>query len=201
VEAQALAQLGFIVFIMDARGTPGRGKAFQDVGHGSLGDHEIPDHVAALRALARKRPYMDLGRVGVLGHSFGGYMVLRAMLTAPDVYHVGFASDADGAEVEGIPFHGRHLYIRFLGWLEENPDAYARASSLPLASNLRGTLLLTYNEGHAPTATKLVNAFTKAGKQVAVLPGLPGQPHALGGVYQARWREAIREYFQEHLKP
>ncbi|MGH2397404.1 MAG: DPP IV N-terminal domain-containing protein, partial [bacterium] len=88
---QALAQLGFIVFVVDGRGTPERGKGFQDLVYGNFGRHEIPDHMAALRQLAQQRPYMDLSRVGIFGHSWGGYFAIRAMLLAPDVYHVGIA--------------------------------------------------------------------------------------------------------------
>jgi dipeptidyl aminopeptidase/acylaminoacyl peptidase len=184
------------VFIVDGRGTPDRGKAFQDVGQGAPGRHEIPDHVAVLRGLARERPYMDLGRVGIFGHSYRGYMVLRAMLTAPDVYQVGFASDAH------VDFDASRGYIPYLGWLEENKDTYARVSVLPLAANLKGKLLLSHGEGfYAGEATKLVNAFTKAGKPVDVLPPLPGQDHFLEGIHGTRVREARRRYFQEHLKP
>ena len=89
---QALAQLGFSVFRVDGRGTPDRGKAFQDVVYGNFGRHEIPDHVATLKQLADERPYMDLSRVGILGHSWGGYFAIRALLLAPDVYQVGVAS-------------------------------------------------------------------------------------------------------------
>ena len=90
--ARAFAQLGFVVFIVDNRGTDGRGRDFfRRTGFGQLGRHEIPDHVATLQQLAETRPYMDLGRVGLLGWSHGGYMTIRGMLLAPDVYHVGVA--------------------------------------------------------------------------------------------------------------
>jgi len=91
--AQAMAQLGFVVYVVDGRGTVERGKAFQDVVYLEFGQHEIPDHVAALEQLGSARPYMDLDRVGIYGGSWGGYMTVRAMLTAPDVYHVGVATN------------------------------------------------------------------------------------------------------------
>lgn len=198
VFGQALAQLGFIVFMVDGRGTPDRGKTFQDFGHGALGFHEIPEHASVLEGLAGKRPYMDLGRVGVVGRSFGGYMVLRAMLTAPDVYHVGAANDPF---VELLTREGRG-YIPYVGWLEENRDAYDLVSVLPLAGNLEGRLLLAHGDGHyARQAMQLVSALTDAGKDLDVLPPLQGQDHLLGGVYTAHWREAVRAYFQEHLRP
>src|SRR5262249_20313862 len=88
---QALAQLGFVVFVVDARGTPDRGKAFQDVVYGNFGRSEIPDHVAVLKQLAKNRPYIDLDRAGIFGGSWGGYMTIRGMLLAPDVYKAGVA--------------------------------------------------------------------------------------------------------------
>lgn len=203
VLCQALAQLGFIVFIVDGRGTPDRGKAFQDFGHGAMGLHEIPEHVAVLKGLARERPYMDLERVGVVGRSFGGYMVLRAMLTAPNVYHVGAANDPF-VELDDIRIHRPEVraYIPYLGWLEENEEAYALVSVLPLAANLKGKLLLSHGEGaYARQAMKIVSALADAGKALDVLPPLPGQDHFLTGVYGTRWQEAVRTYFQKHLKP
>lgn len=197
VFGQALAQLGFIVFMVDGRGTPDRGKTFQDFGHGAMGLHEIPEHVAVLEGLARERPYMDLGRVGLVGRSFGGYMVLRAMLTAPDVYHVGAANDPF---VELSTLEGR-AYVPYLGWLDENPEAYELVSVLPLAGNLEGRLLLSHGEGHyAWQVMRLMSTLTEAGKDFDLLPPLQGQAHLLGGVYTAHWREAVRTYFQEHLR-
>lgn len=198
VFGQALAQLGFIVFMVDGRGTPDRGKTFQDFGHGAMGLHEIPEHVAVLKGLGRERPYMDLGRVGVVGRSFGGYMVLRAMLTAPDVYHVGAANDPF---VQLLTREGRG-YIPYLGWLEESRHAYDLVSVLPLAGNLEGRLLLSHGEGHyARQAMEFVAALKEAGMDLDLLPPLPEQGHLLGGAYTARWQEAVRTYFQKHLRP
>src|SRR5262249_39114991 len=107
---QALAQLGYIVFVVDGRGTPERGKRFQDVVYGEVGRIEIPDHVAVLHALAKERPYMDLGRVGIFGGSFGGYMTVRAMLLAPDVYHVGVATAPVNC-LEDLPASAAEMYM------------------------------------------------------------------------------------------
>ena len=92
---QALADLGFIVVNMDGLGTTGRGKAFHDLSYGNLQDGPgLPDHVAGIRELARSYPQMDLDRVGVFGHSSGGYGAALAMLKFPDFYKVGVASAA-----------------------------------------------------------------------------------------------------------
>ncbi len=89
--AQALAQLGFIVVMVDGRGTPERGKAFRDALYENFGRFEIDEHAAVLEQLAAKRPCMDLARVGIYGHSWGGYYATRALLLAPELYKVGVA--------------------------------------------------------------------------------------------------------------
>ena len=197
--APALTQLGFIVFGLDARGTPQRGKEFQDVAYGNLGRYEIPDHVAALKQLAEERPYMDLSWVGIYGYSWGGYFTLRAMLLAPDVYHVGVAG---GLIVDASA--GGHE--RYLGPPQRNKEAYEYYSNLRLAGNLKGKLLLIHgtSDVNAPFSEtmKMVEALIRAGKPYDLIV-MPEQSHGslrvgTSGTY---WREALRRYFQEHLKP
>ena len=196
-QAPALAQLGFITFIVDGRGTPERGKTFQDVVHGNLGRHEIPDHVAALEQLAEKRPYMDLGRVGMVGHSWGGYFTVRAMLLAPDVYHVGIAS---AAPAEGGPL------TYYMGLLQNNREAYEYASNLRLADNLKGKLLLIHgtSDNVVPFSDtmKMADAFIQANKPFDLVL-IPDQGHRTwrAGTSGTYWREVVRRYFEEHLKP
>ncbi len=198
---QALAQLGFIVFKVDARGTPGRGKDFQDVVYGNMGRHEIRDHVTTLKQLAERRPYMDLGRVGITGRSCGGYFTIRAMLLAPDVYRVGVAR----APVVDL-YYGNAMEV-YMGLPKDNKEAYEYASNLPLAGNLKGKLLLIHgtSDFSAPLSQtiRMTQALIQAGKPYDMLV-LPDQDHAYRrydekiGKYV---RDAVRRYFQEHLKP
>ena len=200
VAAQALAQLGFIVFMVDGRGTTDREKEFQDVVYRNFGRNEIPDHVAALRQLAEDRPYMDLDRVGVYGASFGGYMTIRAMLLAPDVYHVAVSS---APVVDLYDIHAGSAEA-FMGLLENNKEGYEYASSIRLAGNLKGKLLLIHgtSDVNAPfSATmKLAEAFIRAGKPYDLIV-LPGQTHFVSGKSAIYLMEVQRRYFQEHLKP
>jgi dipeptidyl-peptidase-4 len=197
--AQAYANLGFIVFTVDARGTPDRGKAFQDVVYGNLGRYEIPDHVAVLKQLAAARPYMDMSRVGVFGGSFGGYYTIRAMLQAPEVFQVGvaFASVTDFRQVSGM---GELL----LGPPESNKPAYDFASNLRIAGNLEGHLLLIHGTSdlNAPlTATlQMIQALIEAGKPYDLVL-LPGQDHMPAGQSAAYLMQAEKRYLVEHLKP
>ena len=174
VQAQALAQLGFITFIVDQRGTGHRGKAFQDVVDANLG--EIPDHVATLKQLAEKRPYMDLSRVGIYGYSSGGHNTVRALLLAPDVYHVGIA----GASAD------MRLTLR-------------------LAGNLEGKLLLIVgtSDPRLRGIMRLVEALIRADKpyDLLIFPELPHSDWASLSLISLRYmQEAIRRYFQEHLR-
>jgi len=195
--ALTLAQLGFITFMVDGRGTPERGKEFQDLVYGNIGRHEIPDHVATLKQLAEKHPYMDLGRVGITGHSFGGYLTIRSMLLAPDVYHVGVAS----APVVD-PYYGNAMEV-YLGLPQNNKEGYEYASNLRLARNLKGRLLLIVGTLDAipfSSTMKMSEAFIRAGKPYDLLV-LPEQDHFPSGASGRYWDDVTRWYFQEHLKP
>ncbi|MCH8247364.1 MAG: DPP IV N-terminal domain-containing protein [Bacteroidetes bacterium] len=205
IQSQALAQLGFVVFHLVGRGTPGRGKEFQDVVYGNFGRHEIPDHVAALKQLAEERPYLDLGRVGIYGGSSGGYFTIRAMLLAPDVYHVGIAS---APVVE--PFtHGNRIEM-YMGPPSENKDGYEYFSNLRFAHQLEGKLLLIHGTSDLSASfshtMKMIEALIRAGKPYDLIV-LPEQDHSVSypilslTEVHTYWGEAIRRYFQEHLKP
>ena len=195
VEAHALAQLGFIVFVLDARGTKERGREFYEAGVD--GRQLIPDHVTALKQLADARSYMDLTRTGVYGHSGGGESTIRALLEAPEVYHVGvaFAPAVDPADTT--------LKIPSLGVFEANKTAYEEASLSRIAANLRGKLLIV--QGTADTTTpfaetmKLVDAFLREGKPHDLLI-IPDDRHGLSK-YREFLSDARFRYFQQHLKP
>jgi dipeptidyl aminopeptidase/acylaminoacyl peptidase len=199
--ALELAQMGFITFVVDGRGTPERGKEFQDVVYGNVGRYEIPDHTAALKQLAEKRPYMDLNRVGVFGHSFGAYLALRALLLSPDVYHVAVCSDG----AVGPPYSPVDSEP-YLSSPQKNRDRYEYASNLWLVGNLRGKLLFIWgNLGGAlysgSSFMKMLDALMRADKPFDLLV-VPGRPHDMSGRPRwTYWRRAMGRYFQEHLKP
>ena len=190
--ARALAQLGFLVLVLDGRGTSGRGKHFQDFCYGSVGRNEIPDHAAAIRQLSDARPYVDVDRVGIFGRSAGGYMTIRAMLTEPDLFSVGVASAATA-------------FVRTtacMGPFEENREAYEYGSTLPLAGNLEGELLLIHGtgDGNAPFsyAMKMVDALIRNQKRFDLIV-LPGETHYYTDSAKSYVRGAVREYFERRL--
>lgn len=193
-----MAQLGYVVVTLDGRGTDGRGKTFADADFGQIGRWQIADQVAALRELAETRPYLDLSRVGVLSGSYPGFLAIRAMLVAPDVYRVGVAVDA----ITDLAAHWRNEGM--LGPPATNQQGYEYASNLPLAGNLKGKLLLIHGTSDIDVPIShtmtMVEALVRAGKPYDLLV-LPEQPHIARGISWVYMRDAIRRYFQEHLKP
>ena len=197
----ARGQLGFIHLIVDARGTPERGREFQEVVYGNLGRNEITDHVAALKQLAEERPYMDLSRVGIQGHSFGGYFAIRAMLLAPNVYHVGVARAA---------LTWDNSFQSDDNVLTGSKEAFDYASNLNFASNLKGKLFLLHgtSDADAPFSgtMRMVDALIRAGKHFDLLV-LPGVGHQFRGTSSSDLTsrtyafEAIRRFLEEHLEP
>jgi dipeptidyl aminopeptidase/acylaminoacyl peptidase len=139
--ARAIAELGFIVVNIDGRGTPYRSKAFHDYQYGKLElAGGLEDHVAGLRELAARAPYIDLSRVGVYGHSGGGYMSARAMMRYPDFFKVAVSSSGN---------HDQRGYVADWGEMymglpvDHHYDAQANAT---LAAQLKGKLLLAYGD-------------------------------------------------------
>ena len=202
--AQALARQGFIVFIVDGRGTFYRGKEFREAFYESgYQGFSIIDHVATIKQLAQERDYMDLSRVGVLGYSNGGIPALLAMLQAPDVYHVGIA----GAPVDVDPYTSMGNWMEaFYGLPQNNPERYEKASLLRLVKSLKGKLLLIHPTGDVACpfshTMKMVDALIQADKPYDLLI-FPEEVHGLYRKPESYkyYLLAILRYFVEHLKP
>lgn len=194
---QGLADLGFVVLLVDPRGTPERGKIFLDAFFGQFGQHEIADHAAVLRQLAAERPYMDLNRVGAFGHSWGGYGALRALLLEPELYRVGVAS-APAVDLEQF----RVAVEPFMGCLpDECPEAYERGSNTRLVDRLQGKLLLLHgtSDDDVPFGDTLglIDALIHAGKPYDLVV-FPEGHHIIQGPH---WWERVTGYLVEHLQP
>ncbi|TDD25297.1 S9 family peptidase [Nonomuraea diastatica] len=190
-EAEAMAALGFVVVAVDGRGSPGRDKAFSDASLGNLGD--ASDHVAALRHLARTRPWMDLDRVGVVGISAGGHQAVRAMLDHPGFYKAGISS-CGTHELRQVHAGHAELYHGMPGEAD-----YARASNVERADRLAGKLLLIHG-GMDPNVLpdhtmRLAERLITLDKDVEMLI-VPGAEHLFFGyehhVYRRRWDFLVR---------
>ncbi|RST07664.1 S9 family peptidase [Streptomyces sp. WAC07149] len=195
IDAEPLAALGFVVVALDGRGTPGRSKAFHDASAGRLADAgNLADHVAALRQLAESRPWMDPDRVGVFGHSGGGFAAARAMLDFPDVYTAGVALSGS--------HDARHFNAGFVESYDgaDNPEAWARTSSVDLADRLAGKLLLIHGEMddqvHPDQTLRLADRLIAAGKDFELFI-VPGAEHTfidhLAYVRTRCWDFLVRE--------
>ena len=186
------------VFRCASRGTEGRGKTFLNADRGQIGRWQIADYVAGLHQLAATRPFLDLTRVGILGGSYSGFFAIRAMLFAPDMYRVGVAVDP----ITDMAMHWRNEGL--LGPPETNPQGYEYASNLRFADSLRGKLLLIHGTSDIDVpishTMRMVDALIRAGKPYDLLL-LPEQPHVASGISWAYMRDAIRRYFDEHLRP
>ena len=197
LRAHALAQMGYITFELDARGTTDRSKAFQDAVYGNIGRYEIPDHVTALQQLAAKNAYMDMSRVGIFGHSWGGYFALRGMLTAPDVFHAGIAS-APGELTEGA-----EINEPYMGLLHQNSAGYNYGNNARLADQLKGRLLLVHGTADvsAPfsTTVRMIEALVNAGKPYELLL-FPQQTHNYEGAAELYWNRILVDFFEKNLK-
>jgi dipeptidyl-peptidase-4 len=158
--AQAIAELGFIVAIIDAPGTPSRGYEFARASYGEKSyDVGMRHHIAALRQLAANDPSLDLERVGVFGNSGGGYASARAMLLYPEFFKVGVS----GAGVHDIGRAQTGSWAgRYMGPYSENRELYDRLSNTSLASRLQGKLLLMHGEADAEVSISATQQFAHA---------------------------------------
>jgi len=195
---QPLAELGFIVVSIDGRGTPGRSKAFHDVSYGDLGQAgNLEDHIAGLKQLAEKYPYMDLDRVGIFGHSGGGFASTRAIFDYPDFYKVAVSSAGN---------HDQRGYVALWGATYQGPfseESYANAVNANVAKNLKGKLLLVHGDMddnvHPALTMQVVDALVKANKDFDMLL-LPNQAHGFTGAAGAYFTRKKWDYFVKHLK-
>src|SRR5690606_17369173 len=197
---QALAELGFIVVAIDGLGTPWRSKSFHDAFGGDIGDNTLPDQVAGLKQLADRHPWIDLDRVGVWGHSGGGYATADALFSYPDFYKVGVAQAGN---------HDNRAYED--DWIEKwmelevaggaGGEIYADQANQARAGNLRGKLLLAHGmmDDNVPATSTLlvVDALIKANKAFDLLL-FPHARHGFGEddgyMTRRRW-----DYFVRHL--
>lgn len=165
--ARALAELGFFVMQVDAMGTPGRSKAFHDAYYGNMTDNGIPDQIAAIKQLAARYPQIDLDRVGIFGHSGGGFSSTDAILSYPDFFKVAVSS-AGNHDNRGYDYTWGEKYQGLLKKLSDSTDSFDSQSNWRKARNLRGKLLLTYgtlDDNVHPNNTQLViDELIKANK-------------------------------------
>jgi dipeptidyl aminopeptidase/acylaminoacyl peptidase len=192
---QPLAELGFIVVCVDGMGTAGRSKAFHNVSYKNMGKNLV-DHILAIKELGRRYSWIDADKVGIFGHSAGGFDAAHAVLEFPDFYKVAVASSADHdfrMEKDWWP-------EMYMGWPVDS--TYQLVSNITMAGNLKGKLLITHggiDENVNPSATfKLAEALIRANKEFDMLI-LPSQHHGYFGIYNDYFTKKKWNYFVENL--
>lgn len=189
---QSLAELGFVVVNVQPRGSsPLRGHDFYCYGYGNLRDYPLADDKHTIESLAARYSFIDLDRVGIYGHSGGGFMAAAAILTYPDFYKVAVAAS------------GNHDNNQYIQWWGETFHGLTKRGGIPtnmeLAGNLKGKLMLVTGDvdDNVPwvSTLRLADALIKHGKRFDMMV-LPGKDH---GVWSPYYQNLIRYYFLENL--
>ncbi|HMF74798.1 MAG TPA: DPP IV N-terminal domain-containing protein [Bryobacteraceae bacterium] len=196
--AQAFAHKGYVVWQMDNRGSSGRGHAFETPIYRELGKHEVADQRRGVERLIAMG-LVDPKRVGITGWSYGGFMTLRSMLLAPDVFKVGVA----GAPVTDWRNYDTIYTERYMGMPEQNRKAYEETSNVRNAGKLEGRLLLLHNIEDDnvlfQNTMQMANALEKAGKQF-FMQIYPQKTHGVSGSLRKPLLEAMAAFFDSNLK-
>jgi len=192
VDCQALAELGFVVVAIEGTSNPYRSKSFHDMSYGNMAENTLPDQVTGIQQLAKRHSFIDLDKVGIWGHSGGGFATAGAMFRYPDFFKVGISESGN---------HDNRNYEddwgeRYDGLLVRNADGtdnYTAQANQNYAKNLKGKLMLAHglmDDNVPPYNTLLViDALEKANKDYDLVV-FPNSPHGYGpmGPYMMRRR-------------
>ena len=193
-----MAQKGYLLFIIDNRGSEHRGKEFEQATFRQLGQVEMQDQMTGVEYL-KSLPYVDADRIGVHGWSFGGFMTISLMTNHPDVFKVGVA----GGPVIDWKWYEVMYGERYMDTPETNPEGYAKTSLLNKAKDLKGKLQIIIGMND-PTvvpqnALMFLNASSEAGTQPDFF-AYPGEGHNMMGHKSVHLHERITQYFEDYLK-
>src|SRR3984957_6975542 len=192
---QLAAELGFVAVMVDGRGTTGRSRAFHQFSYRNLGG-SFEDHVAMIKQMAARNPYMDVTRVGIYGTSAGGYGAAHAMLAFPEFYKVGVSTSGD---------HDARLDKAWWNELYQGypvQEDYAAQSNVTMASRLEGHLLLEHGDiddnVHPAETMRFVDALMKANKTFDML-FVPNMFHGESGEHALYLVRRRWDYFVQYL--
>ena len=193
-----MAQKGYIVFILDNRGSENRGREFEQATFRQLGQVEMKDQMEGVKYL-KSLPYVDADRLGVHGWSYGGYMTISLMTNYPDVFKVGVA----GGPVIDWKYYEVMYGERYMDTPQQNPEGYEKCSLISKAGNLKGKLQIItgYNDRTVVPqhCLSFLDACIKAGTQPDFF-AYPGEEHNMRGHASVHLHERITQYFEDYLK-
>ena len=193
-----MAQNGYLLFIVDNRGSENRGRDFEQVTFHHLGDVEMQDQMKGVDFL-KSLPYVDADKLGVHGWSFGGFMTINLMTTYPDVFKVGVA----GGPVIDWKWYEIMYGERYMGRPQDNPAGYVSSSLIPKAKNLKGRLEIIIGLNDPVVLPQHTFSFLKQCINDGIQPDLfvyPGEPHNMRGHQSTHLHERISRYFFDYLK-
>ena len=193
-----MAQKGYLLFILDNRGSSARGLAFEQATFHHLGVEETKDQVKGVEYLT-SLPYVDKDRMGVHGWSFGGFMTTTLITSHPEVFKVGVA----GGPVIDWKWYEVMYGERYMGTPQNNPKGYAESSLLSKAKNLKGKLQIITGMNDPVVVPQHCLNFLQECIKVGTQPDFfvyPGEPHNMRGHQSTHLHERISQYFDDYLK-
>lgn len=193
-----MAQRGYIVFVVDNRGTANRGLEFENVTHRQLGVEETKDQMCGVEFL-KSLPYVDSSRMGVHGWSYGGYMTINMLLRHPDVFKVGVA----GGPVIDWKYYEIMYGERYMDSPHDNEEGYEESSMLNKADRLKSRLLIIHGDEDPVVVMQHSMQFLKAAITAGTHPDFfvyPGHEHNMIGIDRVHLHEHITRYFDDFLK-
>lgn len=194
-----MAQKGYLLFILDNRGSDNRGKEFEQVTFRNLGQEEMKDQMEGIKYLYTLS-YVDKDRIGIHGWSFGGFMTISLMTNYPDVFKVGVA----GGPVIDWKWYEIMYGERYMDTPKANPIGYAKTSLLQKAKDLKGKLQIVIGLNDPVVVPQHAYSFLKACILAGTQPDFfvyPGEPHNMRGHQSVHLHERITQYFEDYLKP
>ncbi|MDY6412309.1 MAG: DPP IV N-terminal domain-containing protein [Bacteroidales bacterium] len=193
-----MAQRGYLLFILDNRGSENRGRDFEQATFRHLGQEEMKDQMCGVDFL-KSLPYVDADRLGVHGWSFGGFMTISLMTNYPDVFKVGVA----GGPVIDWKWYEVMYGERYMDTPQDNPEGYAQTSLLAKAQDLKGRLQIIIGLNDPTVVPQHAYSFLKACIATGTQPDFyvyPGQGHNMMGHQSVHLHERITRYFDDYLK-
>ena len=193
-----MAQKGYIIFVLDNRGSEDRGRDFEQATFRHLGQVEMRDQMSGINYL-KTLPYVDADRIGVHGWSFGGFMTTSLMTTYPDVFKVGVA----GGPVIDWKWYEVMYGERYMDTPEQNPEGYEQTSLINKAKNLKGKLQIIIGMNDPTVVPQHALQFLNACAEVGTQPDFfvyPGEGHNMAGHRSVHLHERITQYFEDYLK-
>ena len=193
-----MAQKGYLLFILDNRGSEHRGKEFEQATFRQLGQIETQDQMKGIEYL-KSLPYVDTDRIGVHGWSFGGFMTITMMTTHPEVFKVGVA----GGPVIDWKWYEVMYGERYMDTPQTNPEGYEKTSLINKAADLAGKLQIITGYNDKTVVPQHCLSFIEACIEAGTHPDFfvyPGEPHNMRGHQSVHLHERITQYFEDYLK-